>query len=97
MSSKNHPVLQECGFFIGRLCRHTRQCCNKRRAFFDNAHTFKLIELLRGMLYVKNTAYCEHMSFCKMGTAPLKGDMWECTLHCFKGHGVSSKGMLHIL
>ena len=45
----------------------------------------------------KKTAYCEHMSFCKRDTAPLKGDMWECTLHCFKGHGVSSKGMLHIL
>ena len=28
--------------------------------------------------------------------APLKRDMWECTLHSFKGHGVSSKGILHI-
>ena len=39
----------------------------------------------------------KHIAFSQRDTAPLKGDMRECTLHCFKGHGASSTGMLHIL
>ena len=35
--------------------------------------------------------------FSKRHTGPLKGDMLGCTLHCFKGRGASSKGMLHFV
>ena len=33
---------------------------------------------------------CRNIDFSKRGTAPLKGglDIWKCTLHSFKGHGL---------
>ena len=71
MSSKSHPVLEECCLFI-------RQCYKKRRAFFDNAHVFKHIELSKGMLYVKETDIAQiYIAFSKSDTAPLGGDMCQ--------------------
>ena len=71
--------------------------------------TNKLCTLERDVQHVNNTAYIyiriyiyivqKEIDFSKRATAPLKGslDMWKCTLHSFKGHGVTFQGILHML
>ena len=54
--SKNAASPQE-DFF---LPYRTIFCCSvvrSERAFFNSAHSFKHVALLKGMLYVNNTAY----------------------------------------
>ena len=62
MSNKSNPVFQECCFFTGIyfLPYRTifcRSVVRSERAFFNSAHSFKHIALLKGMLYVNNNAY----------------------------------------
>ena len=105
ISNKSSPVFPECCFFTSFVLPYrTILCCSvvrSKRAFFNSAHSFKHVTLLKGMVYVNNTAYivCRNIDFSKRGTAPLKGglDIWKCTLHSFKGHSATFQGILHIL
>ena len=63
MSNKNNPIIQECHFFTGRFFCHTGQYSvvqwqeMEKKPLFNNALNFKHVTLLKGMLYVNNTAY----------------------------------------
>ena len=101
---KSTHVKQKKSSFPGMLLLHriflpyrTIFCCSlerSERALFNSAHSFKHVALLKGMLYVNNTAFfCRNIDFSKRGTAPLKWglDIWKCTLRSFKGHGATLK------
>ena len=57
---KSNPGFHECCFFKGILCCHKGQCSVVRseKNILKESHISKHIALLKGMLYVKNTAYC---------------------------------------
>ena len=105
MSDKSNPVFQECCFFTGAFLPYrTIFCCSvvrSERVFFNNAHRFKHIALLKGMLYVNNTAHIAQKYWLFWGgrTDPSKGgsDIQKCTLYSFNGHGAAFQGILHIL
>ena len=87
MSNKRCPVFQECCLFIGRLCCHTGHTgqysvVRSERAVFNSAHSFKHFALLRGMLYVNNTAYCAETLACLQGTWLLRKEGFDIWTWC---------------
>ena len=70
MSNKRNPVVQECCFFPGFFF-HTGQYSvvhwkEAKEHLFNSAHSFKHVALLKGMLYVNNTAFfAETLIFLK--------------------------------
>ena len=97
MSNKSNPILQECCFFIGRLCCNTGQCCKKQRAFWDCSHVRASYTFDRDALCQTYCIFWRHIAFSKRDTASEgRLDIGKCTLHSFKGHSVSFEGRLLI-
>ena len=65
---KSNPGVHECCLFKGKLCCHKGQCSvaikencvaiKERKNILKKSHISKHIALLKGMFYLKNTAYC---------------------------------------
>ena len=96
MSDKSNPVFQECCFFTGSFLPYrTIFCCavvRSERVFFNNAHRFKHIALLKGMLYVNNNAYIAQKYWLFLGVLILRKED-QTSRHA---HWTPSTGMVQL-